>query len=57
MVPLKNTASLQKQTSLILCTFSLALQKCKIINPRLLIKSAVDDFIGKFILSGTNGTA
>ena len=51
MVPLKNTASLQKQTSLILCTFSLALQKCKIINPRLLIKSAVDDFIGRLILN------
>ena len=26
--------------------FLISLQKCKIINPRLLIKSAVDDFIG-----------
>ena len=53
----KNTSSLLAANSRILCTFPLTLQKCKIINPRLLIKSAVDDFIGMLILDNAVGIA
>ena len=58
MVPLKNTSSLRKRKRrLLTALFHFVAKVQQFANPRLLIKAAVSEFIGKLILDNAVGIA